>query len=938
MTALDSSPGPRSGPTPSQTETFRATSAAALLSMTISRFPTAFPQGPAMGTTQRVAWDEFAELCCRRRTGGKDGDNFIPATFTPDPDGRVRRLKANVLSRTAVALDCETNKTTGELPPAFADAVRRVTERGWAGVIYTSHSHQPHAPRYRVVLPLTEEIGPELPAPEVIAEILGLRGVLDESKIGASSLFYLPSADPGAHGHHEAEAIGGEPIDGQWLRREAGSLLTAREAERERQRAEAVEAATRRREERVKQGHDPDASIIEAVRKRLDLAAELIAHGYERKGDGKYLFPKSETGVPGVYLLSGRDGVDRVYSHHAADPLAAGNLPPWCRAKAIDAVDVVAILDFGGDLTATLRTLADRFGINPKARQEEPPREFDEVPFPTDETDYGHVVVPFPKAHPDGTIPETNRGKPGRQKSREQEGLEPIWGDPVDFLANADATGEPVLLPEHLPDAIATFVFDTAERMGVDPSAVALPALVSCASVITDDWRVQPKRLDHTWTESPRIWGAIVGDPSVMKTPVLKACTAPIDKLEIEARKRHDLEMLRYRTDMTEWKKAKEGDEPKHPVLDRYMVENLTVEALSEVLRDDFAATQRSPAKKVLVRSDELAELLSNLDRYNAGGRGGGDRGAFLRLFNGGRHTVDRVNRGAFACPNWSACILGGIQPGPIQKIARDAADDGMLQRFLFCVPSQQTEGVDREPKRDALSRYDAIFPRLVGLHPERSLAAHDAPEAVRLHADAHQHREAVGRLVAAMLGMPDNSPRIKAALGKFPGIFARLCLLFHLIDVADARVSGSTASPLHVVPAEPARRAMLYLRDILLPHLMRADAVMYLTMQTGHARWIAGFILSRGFQRVTRRDVTRAYGALRAPETERELTSVMNGLVSMEWLREEEVGNPARPPAAWFVNPKIHSVFAARAEHERLARRRAQEGMTALIREKVNG
>jgi hypothetical protein len=83
---------------------------------------------------------------------------------------------------------------------------------------------------------------------------------------------------------------------------------------------------------------------------------------------------------------------------------------------------------------------------------------------------------------------------------------------------------------------------------------------------------------------------------------------------------------------------------------------------------------------------------------------------------------------------------------------------------------------------------------------------------------------------------------------------------------------------------------------------------------------------------------VTRAYGALRAPEAERELTSVMNGLVSMEWLREEEVGNPARAPAGWFVNPKIHSVFAARAEQERIARKRAQEAMAALIRGKAHG
>ena len=50
-----------------------------------------------------------------RREGEKDGPNFVPPRFTLEPDGRhVRRLKRNLIARTAVALDCETNKKTGE--------------------------------------------------------------------------------------------------------------------------------------------------------------------------------------------------------------------------------------------------------------------------------------------------------------------------------------------------------------------------------------------------------------------------------------------------------------------------------------------------------------------------------------------------------------------------------------------------------------------------------------------------------------------------------------------------------------------------------------------------------------------------------------------------------------------------------------------------------
>lgn len=68
------------------------------------------------------------------------------------------------------------------------------------------------------------------------------------------------------------------------------------------------------------------------------------------------------------------------------------------------------------------------------------------------------------------------------------------WDDPVDFFTNA--LTYPQLRPDCLPQVLSPFVFDVAERLGIDPSAVALSALVSLASVMSDDWRIQPKRHD----------------------------------------------------------------------------------------------------------------------------------------------------------------------------------------------------------------------------------------------------------------------------------------------------------------------------------------------------------------------------------------------------------------------------------------------------------
>jgi hypothetical protein len=517
------------------------------------------------------------------------------------------------------------------------------------------------------------------------------------------------------------------------------------------------------------------------------------------------------------------------------------------------------------------------------------------------------------------------------------------WPEPVDFFSDDTLTGAPNLQPHHVPDVIGAFAFDTAERMGVDATAVALAALVTCASVTHEDWRIQPKRLDETWTEAARLWGAIVGDPSILKSPVIAACTRAVERLEIEARRKHANAAAKYKAAAKELKDAG-GDLATlgpPPRCSRYLVEGTTIEALSEVLRDDDQALHHVPTGRVLVRQDEMSEWIASFDRYRSGGKGGSDRGAYLRLYNGGRYVVDRVGRGSFAVPSWSACVLGGIQPGPIQRIAQEAADDGLLQRFIYCVATQQDEGRDQAPDRLAIGRYERVIESLVSLVP-KSLSWSFAPGAapptgpviLQLSEAAHQHRGDINDLARSISALPDTSARLKAALGKWPGLFARLTLLFHLIDAADGqRDDAPPQQPDATIGEHVAARVAALMRDVLLPHLLRAEALMFATAQTGHARWIAGYILSRESKRLALRDIVQAYHPLRAPEQRRELMDVLESLVAMGWLVPEPQANLARSPSAWLINPAIYEKFAARAEAERAARAEAVRAMGERLR-----
>jgi hypothetical protein len=330
---------------------------------TIAGFPTAFQHGPAIGLAKPATWKGFTNFCLCRREGEKDGMCFVPARFEPEADGRhVRRLGKNLRARTLVVLDCETSKTTGEIPPTPAEVAEQVRGLGAAAVIYTSHSHEPAKPRMRVALRLSQEIDPQLPVVDIVAGQLGLDGVIDRGKRGTNSLFYWPSSNPGELAKHQTIIVLGTPLDGLQLAAEAGKVQAAAQAERDRIAAQAHAQAEARRQERVAAGLDPSWSLIAEIRARLPSLAEVLrAHDYA-ENNGRFRHPESESGSFGLGIKE-FGGIERAYSFNGTDPLCPDNLPSWCGVKAIDVVDAVLILEFNGDRKKGLRELACRFGI-----------------------------------------------------------------------------------------------------------------------------------------------------------------------------------------------------------------------------------------------------------------------------------------------------------------------------------------------------------------------------------------------------------------------------------------------------------------------------------------------------------------------------------------------------------------------------------------------
>lgn len=459
-----------------------------------------------------------------------------------------------------------------------------------------------------------------------------------------------------------------------------------------------------------------------------------------------------------------------------------------------------------------------------------------------------------------------------------------------------------------LPEQLGTVAEDQGRLIGCDPGIVAMTGLAVLAGAIDDRLQIQPKRHDPTWTESARLWIGIIGDPSTKKTPGMAKALGPI---KAAAAKKRD----QYRRELKAWEaaceKVKKGDKkPPPPQLQRLTVGDITVEKLSDILGGAGAAP-----RGVLAVYDELSGHLASMDCYK-GGTGNKDKAKWLEAYNGGSVEVDRVNKGSTFVENWSASLCGGIQPSVIHAYASATNFDGMMQRILLYQARPATAGVDQYPDMRAKQAYADLVQELVELAPD------DAP--VTLSEPAHVIREQYAAVVLkASQNMP-NKP-LAAMLGKWEGTYARLLLIWHVVECRRLSKYPNTVP----VSADNAQKVADLLLRILLPHAITFYAGLDTTED--EARSIAGLILARKWSRFTiKRDLVQ--NALHFRKLKPwEQDQIIDRLEAYGWIfPEPDKLNERGRPVGYTVNARVHELFEQHAERER--ERRAE--VAAMLNE----
>jgi hypothetical protein len=152
---------------------------------------------------------------------------------------------------------------------------------------------------------------------------------------------------------------------------------------------------------------------------------------------------------------------------------------------------------------------------------------------------------------------------------------------------------------------------------------------------------------------------------------------------------------------------------------------------------------------------------------------------------------------------------------------------------------------------------------------------------------------------------------KLATHIGKYNGIYARLCLLFHLIEnKGHSEISANTA-----------QRAADFLHGFLLPHAL-SFYVELLGLSDDHDRLssVAGYILAHKLERITTRDIQRGDRTMRRLDR-KDTDSVFDHLSALGWLAK-------RTEKGWTVNPEVHHMFKERATMESERRKREREAI----------
>ncbi|MEZ0538945.1 YfjI family protein [Fibrella arboris] len=500
------------------------------------------------------------------------------------------------------------------------------------------------------------------------------------------------------------------------------------------------------------------------------------------------------------------------------------------------------------------------------------------------------------------------------------ESPEPKWNKPQPIEKHLIPVSP--LEPDMIPKPLRPWLCDVAQRMKCPLDFVAATAVVMISSLIGTRLTIKPKTRDD-WTVVPNLWGAVIGEPSTMKTPSISEVLKPLSRLVAVARADFEEALAQYERTLVEYEAQKKAyaaqaqdrhkgkkidnptpypEAPTKPKERRYMVNDTTVEKLADLLNEN-------PVGLLQLR-DELTGLLASWDR--AGHEQ--DRAFHLEAWNGsGSMTIDRIGRGTTHVNVICESLFGGIQPAkllPYLHAATGYENDGFVQRLQIAVfPDRaQWEYVDDYPDKAARDKAYNLVQQIADA--DFKAIGFDTSEFekfpfTRFDITAQDlFKQWLTDWETNVL--PNERGLLQEHFTKYRSLMPALALIFHVINcVANPAVTSSNIEK-QLVTIEAAQMAVKWC-DYLMSHARRIYGLL-ITANIESAKELIYHLkkgdLKDGFKA---RDVYRKQWMYLT--TSEQAEAALSQLVTHHYIVEVQSPQTAngRPPAPYYlINPKI--------------------------------
>jgi len=239
-----------------------------------------------------------------------------------------------------------------------------------------------------------------------------------------------------------------------------------------------------------------------------------------------------------------------------------------------------------------------------------------------------------------------------------------------------------------------------------------------------------------------------------------------------------------YDADYQNWKRKGRDkgepppEKPQEPRVDRYVVNDTTIEALAEILSEN--------PRGVLAACDELATWLGAFDQYRSGR--GSDAAKWLSIHRAEGLIVDRkTGKRTIFVKRAAVSVAGSIQPRVLYRALADQYfDNGLAARLLLASPPRVAKRwTEATVDADTYRAVERVYGRLLALNFGTDENDQPAPIDVRLSSEAlavwAPFFDVHANLTASVSG------KLAAAYSKLEAYAARLALVVYMVKAVSS-------------------------------------------------------------------------------------------------------------------------------------------------------